>query len=206
MKEEVEKNKANVWIQALWIAPALFLSSFISDIDDSSANLVAGAISFGTLAALGYAAYSFSQDKSLYVKLGLYAMLLLISMGTYHYLADLRAAVNQKLLTCTICGYKTLEAKGAYCELCMNEITESAREEGEFASLEELIKEEQLTFFSLEEEVDLNGPQIYPQTKYHKDENWEALITNNELDSARKEMQELEQAYPLNIKQGGAQD
>jgi hypothetical protein len=77
------------------------------------------------------------------------------------------------LITCLVCGYKTLTKDDKFCGECLVELTESEMTEEGYSSIKEFINEEQTVFFcpdSIVNDIDFYNPKT-SEKGYEKDLN-----------------------------------
>ena len=150
-------------------------------------------------ATIGMLVYSLTKHMSKSTKYSIWGLLnvgLLVAMVI---LTNTFKAETTELLTCEICGYKTLLELGKECDVCVIEINDEYKTQESYVSIEELILEEQLYFFALEDEVRLFQPKIYKDLdlELHKDETWIPKVTQAEIEILNKEMDEMD--LPIKI-------
>ena len=88
------------------------------------------------------------------------------------------------LITCEICGYKTLKTVDTTCNYCGNDSWETRRKLGEFHDKKEWLREEQRFLFkldSLSQKFDFYSPQEIEG--FEKDANWIPAINQEDLES-----------------------
>ena len=177
----------------IWLLPAITLPMIAEDIGGKTPEIVLSMI-LGVLgAAIGFPLFWFTKDKSKSIKYGTLGLMVIGLIGTIIFFANRTESEKRNLITCQICGYKALEKKGGECDVCIAQINEEFKEEEGYLSIDELIKEEQLYFFSMEDNVTFQNPEIYKDldVEYLKDKNWKPIVTIEEVELRRKEMDEI---------------
>ena len=95
---------------------------------------------------------------------------------------DRQPATAAELSTCPVCGYRTLPSDSSDCPVCYVALNEQERITWEYASMEEMIREEQAMFFAAEgfrDSVSFLAPLIWETEKsaYQKDTVWRTVVT-----------------------------
>lgn len=93
----------------------------------------------------------------------------------------LNTSPQSRLLTCPVCGYKTLSEEKTICPICYVELSETERIVWDYPSLEKMIEEEQAMFFAAE---GFRDGDFFYQPEYwelegltfEKDSNWQPRI------------------------------
>lgn len=124
--------------------------------------------------------YTIRQSPKLrYLALGgLTLFVSLTSLGLYLYFTHLQT----QLLTCQVCGYKSLSEAGDECPVCFIPLTATFQAENGYESQEDLIKAEQIMFFMPvgREEIDFYQPDPSPEG-FAKDKDWKPVTTAAEI-------------------------
>ena len=186
----------------IWLLPAITLPMIAEDIGGKTPEIVLSMI-LGVLgAAIGFPLFWFTKDKSKSIKYGTLGLMVIGLIGTIIFFANRTESEKRNLITCQICGYKALEKKGGECDVCIAQINEEFKEEEGYLSIDELIKEEQLYFFSMEDNVTFQNPEIYKDldVEYLKDKNWKPIVTIEEVELRRKEMDEIGKDIKVEVK------
>lgn len=94
------------------------------------------------------------------------------------------------LLTCQICGYRSLPVDTASCPVCFVQLSPSEVIAWGYRSLEEMIREEQAMFFAAEgfrEKDFFTQPLLWEAegALYRKDTTWSPVITEAHVLSMR---------------------
>jgi len=188
------KNEIGTKELMIWMLPAIILPMISGDIGGETPEIVLSMILGGLGATIGFVLYWLTKKKSNSIKYGAYGLMIVGLIGTILFLTNRDEIVNGKLITCQICGYKAIEYMGDECDVCVTPINDRFKVEEGYSSIQELIKEEQLFFFSMEEDVTFNEPKVYKDVdnEFLKDNNWNPLVTEQEVDIRRKEMEELD--------------
>jgi len=109
---------------------------------------------------------------------------------------------EQQLITCPVCGYKTLTKDDKLCEECLVELTKQEMIEEEYSSMKEFIEEEQILFFapdSIVEDIDFYAPKI-SEGGYNKDFTWKPIASKDTILKFNKEYVEYINDNPIKIK------
>jgi len=192
MEENKETKMTDVLSFAILILPMLALPQLAEYIGGETPEIAMSMILGGLGAAIGSPFFWLTKDKSKAIKMGTLGFVLIGIIGAFMFFGNQTESEKYGLLTCEICGYKSLEKKGEMCEVCLVEIDKDYKMELEMEdediSLEELIKEDQILFFATDEGVTLLEPKIYDDEgfKYLKDENWKAMVTQTEVEEEKK--------------------
>lgn len=192
-KDSQAKGENGIIELMIWMLPAITLPMMAEDIGGETPEIVIGMILGGLGAAIGFSLYWFTKDKSKSIKYGTFGLMIIGLIGTMIFFANRTESDKRDLITCQICGYKSLEKKGGECDVCIAQINDEFKEEEGYMSIEELIKEEQLYFFSMEENVTFQNPEIYKDHdfEYLKDKQWMPIVNKEEVELRRKEMDGL---------------
>lgn len=201
-KNTDNKDKNGIIELMIWMMPAITLPMIAEDIGGKTPEIVMSMILGGLGVAIGFPLYWFTKDKSKLMKYGTISLMIIGLIGTMIFFTNRTESDKRNLITCQICGYKTLEKKGAECNVCIAQINDKFKQEESYLSIEELIKEEQLYFFSMEENATFQTPEIYKDLdfKYLKDENWKPVVTKEEVELRRKEMDEIGKYIKVEVK------
>jgi hypothetical protein len=91
------------------------------------------------------------------------------------------ASPENRLLTCPVCGYKTLSEENKLCPICYVELSDTERIVWDYPTMEKMIEEEQAMFFAAEGFRD-NDFFYHPEyweldgITFEKDTNWQPRI------------------------------
>lgn len=86
---------------------------------------------------------------------------------------------HEFLITCPVCGFRTLEAQEETCAVCKVLVSEASAKLEDFASIEELIFAEQLIYFLPSDEftgIDFYAADV-SDNGYQKDSRWKPKVT-----------------------------
>lgn len=186
----------------IWMLPAMTLPMIAEDIGGNTPEIAMGMILGGLGAAIGFPLYWLTKDKSKSIKYGTFGLMAIGLIGTIMFFTNKTESEKRNLITCQICGYKALEKKGGECDVCIAQINNEFKDAEGYLSIEELIKEEQLYFFSMEDNVTFQNPEIYKDLdfEYLKDKNWKPIVTEEEVETRRKEMDEIGKHIKVEVK------
>ena len=156
----------------------------------------------GLGAAIGFPIFWLTKNKSKSVKYGILGLMVVSLIGTMVFFTSRTESDKRDLITCKICGYIALEKKGGKCDVCIAQINDKFKEEEGYETLEELVKEEQLYFFAMEDGVTFKEPAIYKDLnlEYRKDKNWKPITTEEEVKKRRKIMEEIGKQIKMDVK------
>lgn len=204
--EEIRSNKpkeeTGVLELMIWMLPAITLPMIAGDIGGKTPEIVISMILGGFGATIGVLLYWITKDKSKSIKTGVLGLMIIGLIGTMMFFVNRTESEKSDLMTCQICGYKALDNIGDECNVCIAQINEKLKDEEGYISIEELIKEEQLYFFAMEDDVTFKEPSIYKDfdLKFKKDKNWKPIVTEDEVEKRRKEMDELSKEIRVEVK------
>ncbi|MFT4696810.1 MAG: hypothetical protein ACI8RY_001988 [Urechidicola sp.] len=202
-KDNQAKDENGIKELMIWMLPAIMLSMMAKDIGGKIPEIVMSMILGGLGAAIGFTLYWLTKDKSKSIKYGTFGFTVIGLIGTMAFFVNNRTESDKRnLITCQICGYKAIEKKGGQCDVCIAQINNKFKDEEGYLSIEELIKEEQLYFFSMEDNVTFQNPELYKDLdfEYLKDKNWKPIVTKEEVEIRRKEMDEIGKHIKVEVK------
>jgi len=186
MKEkETNKNNDKIGL-AIWFLPLLTFPIFAKELalPDMISSMMLALIG----GIVGFSLSELTKQRSTQVKLLTLGVMAIGIIGSGMYSLNRTESVRQELQTCRICGYITLKKEGDECNICMTEINEEYRIIGEYKSFDELIREEQLDFFTSDiygEKRSFYDPKITTSIvdykKYSKDDLWKPVVSEEEL-------------------------
>ena len=186
MKKTIGKTAFDFWDLVIWIFPITALPMFADYIGGKTPEIAMRMI-LGFLGAIvGSLLFWLFKEKAKSIKIGVVGIMTISLIGFTYFFVNRTESEKMNLLTCQICGYKALKKEGAECEICFVEINETYRKSEGYNSLDELIKEEQILFFTTEDDVTFENPKIYTyedeNIRFLKDENWKPLISIQDLE------------------------
>lgn len=197
-----EKNKASsILDMAMLVTPVIMLPQLGESLNANIPELALSALLGGLGGGIGFTLMWITKEKQIITKaLVLVALFLLFTLGITSQ-SPQTESVKRALLSCQICGYKAISFEGAECEVCFIPITETFRQDEGYDSMEEMILEEQLLFFSIEEDVEVNRPKIYSdgELRYNKDPQWKPMFTTEQYESWLKELEVIEEKIDIEI-------
>ncbi|MDF1698221.1 MAG: hypothetical protein P1U56_20400 [Saprospiraceae bacterium] len=202
-KDNQAKDKNGIIEIMIWMLPAIMLSMMAKDIGGKTPEIVMSMILGGLGASIGFPLFWLTKDKSMSVKYGTFVFTVIGLIGIMAFILNNRTESDKRnLITCQICGYKAVEKKGGQCDVCIAQINDNFKDEEGYVSMEELIKEEQLYFFSMEENITFKDPEVYKDLdfKYLKDKNWKPIVSKKEVEIRRKEMEEIGKHIKVEVK------
>ncbi len=200
MKEE--KNKASsILDMAMLVTPVIMLPQLGESLNTNIPELALSALLGGIGGGIGFVLMWTIKEKQIITKsVALAALFLLFTLGIASQNPQTESA-KRALLTCQICGYKAIPSEGVECEVCFIPITETFRQDEGYDSMEEMIVEEQLLFFSIEEDVEVNRPEIYSdgELRYNKDPQWKPMFTMEQYESWLRELEVIEEKIDFEV-------
>lgn len=203
-KENTSWESKRILELIIWVLPAIGLPMIMSDVDGETSVMVRSMLFGGLGGVIGALLFGLTKDKSQsvkYIVCGLIVMGLIITMLVVN---KQTADEKKDFITCQICGYKALPDLAKECYVCIAAINDEFREEEGYSTIEELIKEEQLYFFALEEGVSFEEPGIYKDldVTFKKDKDWKPIVTQEEVELRRKEIDEIGKQIEIEIIKG----
>lgn len=86
-----------------------------------------------------------------------------------------------QLITCRVCGYRSIGPDSLLCPVCSVELSEQERIQWEYQSMDEMVQEEQAMFFAAEgfhDSVSFFAPAVWETegVAYVKDTSWRPVI------------------------------
>lgn len=177
----------------IWMLPAIALPIIAQDIGGGIPSIVMSMLLGAIGAVIGFTLFWLTKDKGNSIRYGTFGLMLIATIGIMIFQANRAESVQENLITCQICGYKTLEKQGSECKVCVAQINDNFKDAEGYISIDQLIKEEQLYFFSQEDGITFNKPETYEylDLEYLKDERWKPIVTSEEVEMIRKEMDEI---------------
>ena len=202
VKDNQAKDENEIIELMIWMLPAIMLPMIAGDIGGKTPEIAMSIILGGLGGAIGVTLYWLTKDKSKSIKYGIFGLMVIGLIGTMIFFPNRTESDKNNLITCQICGYKAVEKKGGECDVCITQINDRFKDEEGYFSIEELIKEEQLYFFSMENNVTFKNPSIYKDLdfEYLKDKNWKPIVTIEEVEIRRKEMNEIDKHIKVEVK------
>lgn len=178
-------KKQDYWFYLFIVIPFAILTTSKDVFTDKVPEMVMAGVLGMLGTSIGFLAYFLTIDKTRNTKIITFAVLMIVILGTIYHFDSQTTSEKKNLITCPVCGYFALEKIGDVCEVCLVEINESFMEYGDYNSLEELVKKEQLFFFlqNQNDEIDWKAPKIFKKqnNSYLKDENWKPVLTQEEI-------------------------
>lgn len=91
-----------------------------------------------------------------------------------------------QLVTCRVCGYRSIGPDSLLCPVCAVELSEKERIQWEYRSMEEMVQEEQAMFFAAEgfqDSVSFFAPPVWESegVSYVKDTSWRPVISTTRV-------------------------
>ncbi|WP_338769826.1 hypothetical protein WAF17_10625 [Bernardetia sp. ABR2-2B] len=208
MTKDKESKKEQIWMTIFTVIPVvLFMNVGEYFTDDSKMKILYSAVFGGLSGGIGAGLFLLFKNKSSLIKI--IALISFISIfavfirAIYIYSFPEKEVLIEEevLITCSVCGYKTLTKDDKLCGECLVELTESEMTEEGYSSMEEFIKEEQIIFFSsdsLVDTVDFYNPKI-SEYEYEKDLNWTPLVSKDSVLKFNKEYVNFKENYSLDV-------
>jgi hypothetical protein len=202
-------DKVQIWMTVFAVVPVVLfmnLGEYFSN--DSGIQILYGGLFGGIGGAIGFGLNQVVRDKSTLIKgLTLGAMLIvsLVTISLIHLnYSDTKPNLTEEteLITCPVCGYKSLTKDDKLCGECIVELTEAEMIEDGYSSMTEFIKEEQISFFtpdSLVQDIDFFNPKV-SEDGYNKDMKWKPIAPKDTILKFNKEYVEYIKENPIEIK------
>jgi hypothetical protein len=158
-----QQPKANYtnWELLIWMLPVMMLPAISESVRGNIPDVAMSAILGGIGGMIGVSLFWAIKNQAKSIKISVFIVTLIILIGTLFFFINRTESEKYDLITCQICGYVTLSEKGKECEVCLVEINQAFLEDNLYDSLDEMIKEEQLLFFAIEEGVSLRKPKVF---------------------------------------------
>ncbi len=201
-------DKGQIWMTVFGVVPVVLLMNlgeYFSN--DSGMRILYSGLFGGIGGAIGFGLYKIVKDKSILIKGLTLSALLIISVVTVRLIhvnySDTKPTLAQEseFSTCPVCGYKTLTTDDKFCEECLVELTEIEMIEEGYSSIEEFIKDEQISFFtpdSIVEDIDFFNPKV-SEDGYEKDLSWKPIASKDTILKFNKEYVEYIKKKPIEI-------
>jgi hypothetical protein len=133
-------------------------------------------------------------STAFWISQGIFACSMVIAgFAAVHYLKD----NNQNLLTCPVCGYKSLTVAEAQCMVCGVRVSMAEASSNGYPDVDSYVMEQQMLFFapdSGQQPINfLNGAS--PDSPYLKDNDWHPMVTESDVRSMIQ-MRDSMRAHP----------
>ncbi len=193
-KDRTKKDFQN-WQLIIWVLPIITLPLMAGDLNFDIPEMALRALLALLGGAIGFVLFWITKGRSRQVQLGTLGITAVVLLGWLLFFANRSNSARENLLTCEICGYKTLNRLGEECNVCLGALNDIYRLEEGYSSMDELIVEEQLMFFAFEEEegVTFSTPKSYDdgENTYLKDDNWKPRVTKEAVKDYWQELEEF---------------
>lgn len=151
------------------------------------------------VSAIGAAIFYLTIKRSpavFWVSQGVFAFTMVIAgFVAVHFMKD----NNQNLLTCPVCGYKSLTVAEAQCLVCGVRVSMAEASSNGYPDIDSYVMEQQMLFFAPDsghQPVNfLNGAS--PDSPYLKDKDWHPMVTELDVRSMVR-MRDSLKAHPAN--------
>lgn len=208
MTKEQKNDKEQIWLIVFLLLPVvLFMNLGEHFTDNGLIKVLYGGLFGGLGGLIGLGLSRFSNSKSTLTKVLILSAFLITSFVIIRILhvnfsTDKSIAIDDSgLITCQVCGYKTLTKDNKFCDECLVELTKLEMKNEGYSSIDEYIKEEQISFFcpdSLADTIDFYRPKV-SENGYEKDLNWVPIVPQDTVLKFNKEFIEYLMANPIEI-------
>jgi hypothetical protein len=207
-KDKNKVDKEQIWTIVFAVIPVvIFMNMGEYFTNDSGMNILYGGLFGGIGGLIGFAINQIVKTKSTLIKGVTLGVFLIVSFLTIR-LIQLNYSNSESILidesdliTCQVCGYKTLTKDDKFCGECFVELTASEMTEEGYRSIEGFIKEEQTSFFtpdSIVEDIDFFNPKV-SEDGYKKDLTWKPIASKDTILKFNKEYVEYIKNNPIEI-------
>jgi hypothetical protein len=201
-------DKGQIWIIVFAVVPVvLFMNLGKYFTNDSGMQILYGGLFGGMGGLVGFGLNQIVKNKSTLIKgltIGVFLIVSLVTIRLIHLNYSNTESIlteEKKLITCPVCGYKTLTKNDKFCGECLIELTESEMTEEGYSSIEEFINEEQIVFFcpdSIVNDIDFYNPKT-SEDGYEKDLDWKPTAPKDSILKFNKEYVEYIKENPIKI-------
>jgi len=173
-------RKEQIWLTLFLLVPVLILVRLSDIFAESNTGKFFFAGLFGAIGGLlGFGLYHFVKASSFLKKSITLTILLLVSISILYLVSESK---KSNLLTCEVCGYKSINSKDSICQVCETKPWERFKNWKAFEVKRDYIEYNQLLFFgidSLNQKIDFYSPQTIKT--FDKDNNWKPILTAEKI-------------------------
>ncbi|GGG36246.1 hypothetical protein [Hymenobacter glacieicola] len=206
MKSDQSKSNVEIyWVSAFLVVPLVIAMQFGNEYTtDKGMKVLYSGLAGLVVGPVGFAGYYFTNKRSFAVRIAVLASVIVISA-----LPTILLSTHDKALakngttysTCPVCGYIAFNAREKSCDNCGEELTEEEMHESGFASMNSLVRLDQIFYLIPDDEktaVSFEQPAI-SEDGYMLDKSWRPIVSKAEVEREAVKYYEHRRKHPIKV-------